>query len=1373
MKAKSLYILLVFIYFNTSFTNVFGQDFKNAHNNIKFKHFSSKEGLRQSSVLDIFQDKKGYLWFATRDGLNKYDGNSFYTYIHNSEDKTSLSNGWVTSIFEDHYGNLWIGTMDGLNKFNTKYDNFKQFRYPKENFGNKEFEINDIVQIDSSSLWLSTSDGVYSFNIFDETFTNIIDENDDSYSLKDDQTKGLLVDNDGRIWMNSVSNIALFDPINKTFKHFDYPSTIKNSTYNNTSTLFEDSNGLIWLGYKYGLAYFDQQKQKFIQYLHKGKPKISSSTRSICEDDLGNLWIGTYIGLYILDRNNDVLTHFVHDEYNRTSLSQNSIYSIFKDSQGDIWIGTWAGGINYFDKGYNIFKQLSAGPKNNTLNYKVVSSIVERTNNELWIGTEGGGINIYHRDTGIFDFLTHKPNDSKTLSSNNVKSLIKDSDGNFWIGTHGKGINFLDTKSKPYRFKHFESGNKNLKLNEYRIISLLEDVNKNIWLGTSKNGLIFYDRKKKTFSRIVANDKRSINCIVQSKKTNILLLGGNNGFEKIDINSKKISRIECKNPKHESDISKSVNCIYEDTESNYWIGTEGEGLYFYNTSNEETTKYGIAQGLPNEVIYGILQDDNKTLWISTNRGLCSINMITKEVNKFDESNGLLSNEYNYGAYLKTSYGEIIFGGNNGIDYFKPDDLKKDSFIPPVDIYSIEVNNKPFLNITDSTTQIVLKYNQNHFNLNFVALSYSQSNKKKYAYKLEGFDTEWNFVENKNSATYTNLDDGDYIFKVKTLNDENVWSDKGDSISIKILPAPWLTWWAYTVYLIILFILMYYIRSTIVTRRLDKEELKKEKQEKERIEQVNRMKLELFTNISHDFRTPLTLIVGPLQRMIREKVGDSFIQKQHEIMYRNANMLLQLINQLLDFRKSESGKLVLYASKSNIVTVCKNVKMAFDDLAKTKNIDFVLTTTDEKIETWFDKVKMKKILFNLLSNAFKYNDGDNSIIVDISTTKKNDIKDEKHIIIRIINYGEVIPKDKIGSIFERFYRTEQNSIQAGTGIGLALTKNLVELHHGTISVTSSIEDGTCFEVSLPIGRAYFSDDECINTNEEFLNEEHNIFIEEKLISKNKEKSKVDNADSSSLLIVEDNIDVRNFIKSIFINKYKIYEAGHGKEALSITKDTHIDLIISDVMMPEMDGFEFCNLVKSDITTSHIPVILLTAKTSATHHEKGYLNGADVYITKPFDANILDIRVKNLLQSRINLITKFRNEIILEPKELTVTSTDEIFLKKALGIVEANLSNSDFSIDIFISEMGMSRSVLYRKLKALTGQSITEFIRNIKLKRAGQLILNSDMNISEIAFDLGFNDLKYFRKSFQKLFNVLPSQYRGSKNTDANTNDNSNN
>ncbi len=525
-----------------------------------------------------------------------------------------------------------------------------------------------------------------------------------------------------------------------------------------------------------------------------------------------------------------------------------------------------------------------------------------------------------------------------------------------------------------------------------------------------------------------------------------------------------------------------------------------------------------------------------------------------------------------------------------------------------------------------------------------------------------------------------------------------------------------------------------------------------------------MKLELFTNISHDFRTPLTLIVGPLQRMIKDKAGDDFVQNQHKTMYRNANMLLQLIDQLLDFRKSESGKLMLYASKSNLITVCKNVKMAFDDLANSRNIDFVFTSTGETIEAWFDKVKMKKILFNLLSNAFKYNEGDNSIIIDISTKPAGGKSDsDGFAVIKIINYGEVIPKNKIDTIFERFYRTEQNSNQTGTGIGLALTKNLVELHRGTISVTSSIEDGTCFEILLPLGRKHFTDEECIFTDEEYTDENNTVFDERITDKLHQQNSKPERKliDFNSILIVEDNIDVRNFIKSIFTDKYKLYEAGNGKEAFTVTQSTHIDLIISDVMMPEMDGFEFCNLIKTDITTSHIPVILLTAKTSATHHKKGYLNGADVYITKPFDAKMLEIRVENLLQSRRSLIAKFRKDIILEPKKLTVTSTDEVFLKKALGIVEDNLSNSDFTIDLFISEMNMSRSVLYRKLKALTGQSITEFIRNIKLKRAGQLILNSQMNISEIAFDLGFNDLKYFRKSFQKLFNVLPSQYRMSQ------------
>jgi DNA-binding response OmpR family regulator/nitrogen-specific signal transduction histidine kinase len=543
---------------------------------------------------------------------------------------------------------------------------------------------------------------------------------------------------------------------------------------------------------------------------------------------------------------------------------------------------------------------------------------------------------------------------------------------------------------------------------------------------------------------------------------------------------------------------------------------------------------------------------------------------------------------------------------------------------------------------------------------------------------------------------------------------------------------------------------------------EKNELKAERFEKEKLEELNELKLRLFTNVSHDFRTPLTLIIAPLEKMIQEKMGNSYIRQQHDIMYRNSRMLLQLINQILDFTKSDSGKLSLLASKNDIVPFIEDIKKSFEGLAKEKNINFQFNASSKNIDVWFDKEKMKKILFNLLSNAFKFTVDDNDIIINVSkTTKLEDSKTIKYVKIDVINFVNVIPAEHIKLIFERFYQLDQKKMELGSGIGLSLTKSLVNLHKGEIVVNSSETNGTCFSVYLKLGKKHLLESECINEMDTI--EGNDYFIEsnlqpQKQLSNNSKENTSEKKISGTLLIVEDNLDLQNFIKELFKDKYNVFVAENGEEAITIAHKNSIDLIISDINMPIMDGFELCENIKTTLITSHIPVLLLTAKTSSIHQEQGYSTGADAYITKPFNSNILTTRVDNLIKTRANLINKFKKDIILEPKNLTVTSADETFLQTAISIVENNITNENFDTKVFIQQMNMSRTVLYTKLKALTGQNLSEFIRMIRLKKSGQLLIQTNMNISQIAFEVGFNDLKYFRECFKEFFEITPSEYK---------------
>jgi signal transduction histidine kinase/ligand-binding sensor domain-containing protein/DNA-binding response OmpR family regulator len=1382
MKLRSI---LLFVFFNLLVCSLFGQGLS-SFKYLKFKHLSLTEGLSQSSVICVLQDHKGFLWFGTRDGLNKYDGYTFKKYRYNSQDSGSLSNSYIRSLYEDENNNLWVGTNNGLNKYISDKDCFKRYSQNiRETQSESNNEIWSIVSYKKDYLWLGTGFGLKKFNIKKGTFVQYNFNVAKAGASVDNNIRNLLKTSDGNLWICSNTGVDFYNPKRKIKIHYSHIQNGANSFPIDLPIIYQDRSKNLWLGGKGGLALFNKKKNVFEQFvMHSGTIlKIVDEVRTIQQDYLGNLWVGTYNGLYIINSNKSSISHASHDENDSNSLSQNSVYKIFEDSQANIWVGTYAGGINFYDRSYDLFKNFSSGTNNSKLNYKVVSSIVEDPDQNLWIGTEGGGINFLNRKTGLFNYYKHIENDPNSLSTDNVKSIIQTKSGNFWIGTHDGGLNFLNPKQKPFKFIKYRSiAGDNSSLSNNRIISLFEDYNNNIWIGTSGGGVNVLENASKSIKRIQDPSEHIgaiIFSITKTSDKNVLLITGNKGLARVNCTTHKITPIHYKVKKDLYNTSATLYA-YEDAYKNLWIATEGDGLYYYNTASKKSSKYGISQGLPNEVIYGILADDYNNLWISTNYGLSRFNFSSHQFKNFDAFDGLLGNEFNYGSFLKLKNGNLMFGGENGINFFNPKSIVENAFIPSVYIGSILVDNKPFIEKNDAENEIELRYNQNDFSFNFVALSYSQPNKNQYAYKLEGFDTDWNYIGNKKSATYTNIDAGNYVFKVKASNSDGLWNEKGDVINVRILPAPWQTWWAYLIYLMLFITSLLVVRKYSLLRIHEKNELKQERLQKEKIEEINQLKLQLFTNISHDFRTPLTLIIGPLERMLSKKMGNAFIQEQHETMHRNANVLLQLVNQLLDFRKSESGKLQLKASKNNIVLFVENIKLSFEDLAREKQINYSFHASSQDIEVWFDTINLKKVIYNLLSNAFKFTPNLGQISITLSTTVQNNKKGIPTNFLQLVirDSGKGIPQKNLKYIFDRFYQLEEDEnvrSGTGTGIGLALTKNIVKLHKGVIKTESREGDGTSFIVLLPLGKDHLKEDQIVNNTEDVIDYDGSFYLDKPnyltdnlLVNDIIEEGINTDKSSPIVLIVEDNKEVRTFIKNIFEINYNVYEAENGQKALDIANKNSIDLIISDVMMPVMDGIELCARIKTNILTSHIPVILLTAKTSEESQKSGYTTGADAYITKPFDANILEVRVNNILRSRKILIEKFKKDTILEPKELTATSADEMFLQKAIDLIEQNMTNAAYSINDFISEMNMSRSVLYRKLKALTDQSITEFIRTIKLKRAGQLILKSQLSISEIAYDLGFNDLKHFRISFQKLFNELPSQYRANHADNSKTN-----
>lgn len=1356
IKFMWLFLLLFCVFWG------FSQSDTAFKNQLIFKNITTNDGLSQRSVVKILQDKKGFLWFGTRYGLNKFNGTEFKVYNFSTNDSTSLSHNRITSLSLDKTGNLWVGTETGANIYNNEEDNFIRVKKSKSLNTYYTSSIRDIVGCDSVFVWIASNNGLDKYNTKTNEAYSVA--NFTKNDLASNNITSILSEKKDILWICNAEKIQLLNEKNKLLKTYNYPNNANpNTTKNYTTALFKDNENNIWLGYNGGLAFFNNVTKTFEDYTINKNKVFSTPVRTINQDKHGYLWVGSYDGLYQLNLETKHINKYQNEVNNPKSLSQNSVYSIIEDTRGDLWVGTWAGGVNYIDRSSNNFTTYTVGNTNKHLNYKVVSAIVEDANENLWIATEGGGINFFNTKKQQFKFYTHHPNNPKSLNSNNIKALVLGQNKNFWIGTHGEGFSKFNPKTET--FTHFQNLNNHVNtIEDNKITCLVEDHNNNIWIGTNKGGLHVFNTKLNAFTKI--NDPKQIigNSIYTIKKSlvnNIIYVGSQNGLLAINTNTQNIEKVPYKNThKNQPFVLNQVISIYQPTINSLWIGTEGDGLYNFNIKTQKSTHYGIAEGLPNKVIYGILQDNLQNIWVSTNKGISRINTNTNEIKNFDETDGLQGNEFNYGACLKTKNGQLIFGGTSGFTLFNPNDIKEnDTYIPPVEIIDFKVRNKPYLKQVNTLKNIELAHNQNDFSFDFVALGFAHPKKHQFAYKLDGFDNDWKYIGNKRTATYTNLNPGTYVFNLKASNGYGAWTQIPKKITINIKTPFWKTWWAYLGYFLIATALTLTIRKYTLLRINDKNQLKKEREDREKVEEVNQLKLQLFTNISHDFRTPLTLIIGPLKRLIDTNQGNGTLQKQLAGMYRNANTLLQLINQLLDFRKSEAGKLKLSVSSRNIVPFLENIKLSFDELAEQRNIQYQFQTKNTNYTMWFDEIEMKKVILNILSNAFKFTPEGGSIKLKVSETN-NRLK------IVISDTGKGIRKEDIPHVFDRYFQLGQHhELRSGTGVGLALAKDIVLLHHGEVLAESTLGKGTKFTILLPTGNAHFNEEQLNVVDTDYSNgTDISLPYNPSIINIGwvSEKDEIQDITIDealpTLLHVEDNKEVRQFIKDIFKDLYNVIEAENGTTGIAIAQTKPIDLIISDVMMPKMDGLAFCNAIKTNLTTSHIPIILLTARSSSKAQKSGFNEGADVYITKPFEADLLKMQVQNLLKSRQHLIEKFRKNILLEPKELELESADEIFLKKVMTIVEDNLSESSFMASTLIEKVHMSQSVLYRKLKVLTGQSISEFIRTIRLKRASQLLINSDLGIAEIAYEVGFNDLKYFRRCFKKAFEVTPSVYR---------------
>jgi signal transduction histidine kinase/DNA-binding response OmpR family regulator/ligand-binding sensor domain-containing protein len=1145
------------------------------------------------------------------------------------------------------------------------------------------------------------------------------------------------------------------------------PSTISLADLH-IKTLNEDHKGNLWIGtHTAGLFCWNRAMNTLENFQHQAHNPSSLShnnIRTTATSPEGDIWIGTFVGLNTFLPETKEFQRFLNKVEDPSTLANNSIRSVFFDKRGSLWVGTYYGGVAYWDKESNRFQNYQRQPVGSSISHNVVSSFVEDEQGNLWIGTEGGGLNYFDRKRNRFQSYQVEDKGNH-ISGNNVKTLLKDGDS-LWIGTFAQGLNLLDISSK--KFTHLKANYSPAKgLSSNNIYGLLKADNY-LWIATYGGGLnrmdlsngevLSYKHDPEYPSSICSNFTR----IFYKDDNGQIWLGTDAGLEKIHLDSEGSIVFQHVLP------GNKIYSLQRYEKGILLAGSYSHGLFKIDNEGNIIENYTEEDGLPGHTIFGILEDHRGKIWLSTNNGLASLARDGKSFSSYNYSDGLLNLEFNLNAYAKTQDGELLFGGTNGFTLFDPKDIKLNTYVPPVVFTELSSFNKPVqidgkkrlshqaINLTESLT---LKHNQANFSLSFAALDYFNPANNRYAYMLEGLDQDWKYTQGQTEVNYSIQRHGKYTFRLKGANSDGIWNNQERQLAIHVHPPSWQSWWAYVLYgVFAIVVCIAALRFLKLRHRFELEKVAKEKQE-----ELHQSKMRFFTNIAHEFRTPLTLIIGPLEELTRKQEGPGPMQRQLRSIESNAQRLLRLVNQLLDFRKLEAEHEDMQIAEGNVVRFVEEIFLSFQENARLRNISYTFSPKDDNILLWFDRDKMEKVCYNLLSNAFKFTPDGGQIEVHIK-------QQENSVLLEVKDNGKGISPDLHDQIFKRFFEKEatfEHSFK-GSGIGLAMSRKLIQMHHGGIEVQSEPEKGASFLVQIPKGNKHFSKDEIIvgfRDSEDIAGYTSSNLPEVPAAALPAlpvmEEAGIQDEEQIRLLIVEDNQEVQHFIKQIFASEYQLITASDGEEGLAKAKETLPDLILSDVMMPKMDGISFCSEIKTNLETSHIPVILLTARTAFIYKFEGLETGADDYITKPFSPEELKLRVRNILQARARMREKFARVLKLESKEVVLTSTDEIFLEKAIQLVESNMGNVDFSVEDFAYEMAVSRALLFTKIKAITNLTPNNFIKDLRMKRAAQLLIQQKLGVAEVAYQVGFKNSRYFSKSFRKQFGKTPTEYMASK------------
>lgn len=1302
-----------------------------------FKNLSIRNGLSQNTVNAILQDRKGFMWLGTKDGLNRYDGLSFRKFKHDAANPRSIGNSFITSLYEDFNGNIWVGTDAGVYIYYPEKEAFEEFDCQSLEKTRIERSVSMIAGDKQGRVWIAVeAQGMFCYDTRQKLLRN--------YPLSEisSNIKCFTFDSGGTLWLGFYGDGLYYSKDNLATVHpYGSPEDGKREFEGGVITKIVQGN--------YNCLYIGSVKEGVSELnLTSGQVRnllaIDESGESIfCRDLLpysdNELWIGTESGIYIYNLRTAQFIHLRASLYDSYSLSDNAIYALYKDREEGLWIGSYFGGVDYYPRQYTYFAKYY--PKNiaNSLHGKRVREFCRADDGTLWIGTEDGGLNHFNPKTKEFHFF------EPSAGFTNIHGLCMDG-SHLWVGTFSKGLRVIDTRTGVV-LRTYTEGHTPHSLNDNSIFSICRTSAGEIYLGTLF-GLLRYNRTQDNFDRIPELNGKFVYDIKEDSYGNLWLATYANGAYCYDVSVRRWKNYVFDAEDERSLPYDKVLSVFEDSYRQIWLTTQGGGFCLFHPDTETFTRYGLKDGLPNDVVYQIVEDDDRFLWLTTNNGLVRFDPKTMEMKVFSTANGLPTNQFNYRSGFKDEAGNIYLGSINGFVAFDPRTFAENRQVPAVAITDFLLFNKEVpVGETDSplkssitfSDKVVLTADQNSFSFRIAALSYQAPRMNKLMYKLEGFDEGWLTIGESPLVTYSNLGYGDYVFKVKASNSDGVWNEQETSLHLSILPPFYLSGWAYCFYVLFFMGCLVCVIFYFKRRNYRKQHRQMEMLEQEKEREVYHAKIDFFTNVAHEIRTPLTLIKGPLENIILKKEVDSETKEDLYIMKQNTERLLNLTNQLLDFRKTETRGFRLNFTECDVVAVLRETYLRFTSLAKQKGLDFILELPQECFMADVNQEALTKIISNLLNNGVKY--ASTYLRISLET-------DEKVFHIRTFNDGEMIPDTMKEEIFKPFVRLDkEDEVTTGTGIGLALSRSLAELHQGSLMMEKG-EEVNCFCLTLPVNQ-----DSTITLSAENVSQvEENSCGWEQEETDTKEKKPM-------ILVVEDNPDMLAFIRKQLTTEYSVLTAMNGIEALAVLDNHYVNLVVSDVMMPQMDGFELCKTIKSDLSYSHIPVVLLTAKTNIQSKIEGLELGADAYIEKPFSVEYLLANISSLIHNREKLRQTFAKSPFVAANTMALTKADEEFIWKLNDIIQANLHNPEFSMEDMADALKMSRSSFYRKIKGVLDLSPNEYLRLERLKQAAQLLKEGKSRVNEICYTVGFNSPSYFSKCFLKQFGVLPKDFIG--------------